>query len=312
MHRLRLDLSLGQLVHMPTPRRRLALLLCLLTLLTVILHLESFPLRTRYDFVPVSYVCELLVWVTLLGMFWSVQCAFLPRTAWRLLSAGLILWVLATTVDVMDELVEQPEWVALWMNIVPRALGILISAGGILATVTYVNHIHAQLRMQAMSDELTALPNRRHFRQQLAHYHGEPLALMLIDLDHFKQINDRYGHDVGDDVLIEFGQLLHRLCPAEALAARLGGEEFALLIPTEQTAVLDHLAERILHGSHDIRISAQQHLTVSIGAGIRQPDETVDRLMKRVDEALYQAKEGGRNQLVWALDTDLVAPSHHG
>ena len=54
MHRLRLDLSLGQLVHMPTPRRRLALLLCLLTLLTVILHLESFPLRTRYDFVPVS------------------------------------------------------------------------------------------------------------------------------------------------------------------------------------------------------------------------------------------------------------------
>lgn len=312
MHRLRLDLSLGQFVHMPTPRRRLALLTCLLILLTVILHLEYFPIRTRYDFYPVSYVCELLIWITLLGMFWSVQCAFLPRTAWRLLSAGLILWMLATTVDVMDELVEQPEWVALWLNIVPRAIGILIAAGGILATVTYVNHIHAQLRMQAMSDELTALPNRRHFRQQLAHYHNEPLSLLLIDLDHFKQVNDRYGHDVGDDVLIEFGQLLNRLCPPDALAARLGGEEFALLLPTEQSAELDQLAARILHECHTIRISAQQHLTVSIGAGTRHSGETVERLMKRVDEALYQAKEAGRNQLMWAAEPIRHSNSHTG
>lgn len=312
MHRLRLDLSFGQLVHMSMPRRRLSLLLCLLILLAVILHLESFPMRTRYDFDPVSYVCELLVWLTLLGMFWSVQCAFLPRTAWRLLSIGLMLWIVATTVDVMDELVEQPEWVALWLKIVPSAVGILITAGGVLATVTYVNHIHAQLRMQAMSDELTALPNRRHFRQRLAHYHTEPLSLLLIDLDHFKQINDRYGHDVGDDVLVEFGQLLHRLCPPEALAARLGGEEFALLLPTDQTAQPEQLAIRILHECHSIRISAQQHLTVSIGAGIRQPDETVERLMKRVDEALYQAKEAGRNQLMWAAEPIRHSNSHSG
>lgn len=150
-------------------------------------------------------------------------------------------------------------------------------------------HINSRLREQALFDDLTKLLNRRYFHQQLFLAQGDCHALILLDLDHFKQINDNYGHDIGDRVLKQFGELLQQHSPPGALAARVGGEEFALLAAT-RTIVSD-----LAHP-----------LTVSLGVGIREPGEPAASLFKRVDQALYGAKAAGRNSYMWA------PPDNHG
>jgi diguanylate cyclase (GGDEF)-like protein len=162
-------------------------------------------------------------------------------------------------------------------------------------------------RIAALIDPLTGLPNRRAFMIDAeATITGRvsrsaPIAVLLADLDRFKAINDVYGHAIGDRVLTVFAASLHRCLGANDLAGRIGGEEFAILLPEKDEAAALALAERIRVVFADAAAEIGGHAvaaTVSIGvAASRIGGHDLDGLLGRADGALYQAKEAGRNRV---------------
>ena len=171
----------------------------------------------------------------------------------------------------------------------------------------------ANLRLSelALKDPLTTLANRNALRTHIEALMARdtPLALMLIDLDAFKPINDRYGHEVGDLVLVEVAKRLRRLCIKDCLAARIGGDEFVVVcenhsLPEAQTLgeyILDALRQPIEVAGHRVQIGA------SIGFTSSRLNDTKQTLLKRADNAMYAAKAKGRNCFSFAEDA--VAPS---
>jgi diguanylate cyclase (GGDEF)-like protein len=162
-------------------------------------------------------------------------------------------------------------------------------------------------RIAALVDPLTGLANRRAFMidaeaaMAARSSRSEPLAVLLADLDRFKAINDVYGHAIGDRVLTVFAASLHRCLGADDLAGRLGGEEFAILLPEKGEAAALALAERIRAVFADAAAEIGGYAvaaTVSIGvATSRIGGHDLDGLLGRADGALYQAKEAGRNRV---------------
>jgi len=174
----------------------------------------------------------------------------------------------------------------------------------------------------AIKDFLTGLHNRRYFFDQGQNLFDAslekriPLACAMLDIDHFKQINDTHGHDVGDQVLIQLSQVLQKFCSQKEIVARLGGEEFcilSLLDPKDQgnkqtnapaTVAMERfgaLCQRIAAMEIDIKASGPLKITVSIGVGFNESLE-FDGMLKQADERLYLAKTSGRNQVVLSLD----------
>jgi len=162
-------------------------------------------------------------------------------------------------------------------------------------------------RIAALIDPLTGLPNRRAFMIDAEatitgrSSRSAPIAVLLADLDHFKTINDVYGHAIGDRVLTVFAASLHRCLGANDLAGRIGGEEFAILLPEKGEAAALALAERIRTVFADSAAEIGGHAvaaTVSIGvAASRIGGHDLDGLLGRADSALYQAKEAGRDRV---------------
>jgi two-component system, cell cycle response regulator len=153
-------------------------------------------------------------------------------------------------------------------------------------------------------DPLTGLPNRRalmvRLQQEWARIqrHGGSLALVMGDIDHFKKINDAYGHSIGDRVLQEVAQVLAGQCREIDLPARYGGEEFTILVPDETTAGAVRLAERCRQEIENIRVPAgaeSVRTTASFGVADATGLPSADALIARADEALYSAKAAGRN-----------------
>ncbi|MEW7866705.1 GGDEF domain-containing protein [Aeromonas diversa] len=294
---LHFDIRPARLRHLdPTRRRSLALLLGAMLLLPF-LHLTLLPHLNAERMNLTSFAFELLTWLTLLFMFWVVQCAQLQRQAYHLLNAGIGIWLLGSTFDLLDEVVAQPLGIATFAEDMLSNIGMLVSTLGLLRTMSYVAEIHARLNALAHCDELTGLPNRRSLGERQKE-HGQ--ALLLLDLDHFKAINDRFGHACGDRVLRSFGALLREHCPSGALAARIGGEEFALLLPAGEQAALLALAERLRLATRDILLDDGSPLRVSLGVGLQGEGETLDQLFRRTDAALYRAKTTGRDRTEWA------------
>lgn len=124
-------------------------------------------------------------------------------------------------------------------------------------------------------------------------------ALLFLDLDHFKQINDRYGHDTGDRALRHFVEVASKVLPSQARLGRLGGEEFAILLPASTAAVASSVSEKVLNALRNAPLSGAKQsipLTVSIGVATARPDDSTDEALKRADAALYQAKANGRDR----------------
>ncbi|TNI95343.1 GGDEF domain-containing protein [Aeromonas veronii] len=165
-----------------------------------------------------------------------------------------------------------------------------------------------KLDQLAKQDPLTGVANRRHFNieldRALAHSQesGAPLSLILIDVDYFKRFNDHYGHQVGDMCLKEVAQALNRAVRTPSdLVARYGGEEFVLLLPNTDRQAAASVAQRLQDGLASLQL---EHLasdvapwvTVSQGIACNVSGEEVSQLLERADQALYRAKESGRNQ----------------
>lgn len=168
--------------------------------------------------------------------------------------------------------------------------------------------VEHQLRFLAQRDPLTQAYNRHHFWQlaltemaRVRRYH-RPLSLAMIDVDHFKRVNDRYGHDVGDRMLKMIVDTCRESLRENDVLARYGGEELVVLFPEttidRAQAVVERLRERIAEAELTLEDGRSVTATVSIGiAGVRQPDEGLDSLLKRADDALYAAKDHGRNRV---------------
>ncbi|MBB1061473.1 sensor domain-containing diguanylate cyclase [Lysobacter spongiae] len=157
---------------------------------------------------------------------------------------------------------------------------------------------NADLNEQVRLDALTRLPNRRALgvalEQALAE--GQPFCLALLDIDHFKTVNDTHGHAAGDEVLVQVADVLRATSAGFGLVSRHGGEEFAWLLPEadlERARIqCEYLREAVAFASEAMPV------TISVGLARRAPDDTVGDLMSRADKALYAAKHGGRNRVV--------------
>ncbi len=179
-----------------------------------------------------------------------------------------------------------------------------------------INHYHSEInrlkeelsvaKKEANVDHLTGLINRRRFERTLYtmledfHKRGYPFSIILLDLDDFKKINDTYGHAVGDEVLKEVASILKNYLRANTVISRIGGEEFAILLPGVELEDAVHIANRIrnLIANRTIRVNGYEiHITASLGVTQVQKDDNFNRIMERVDSLLYLSKRGGKNRV---------------
>jgi diguanylate cyclase (GGDEF)-like protein len=166
-------------------------------------------------------------------------------------------------------------------------------------------HLQDLLARNANVDPLTGTGNRRYFDQRAAtelsrsRRHNQPLACIMLDIDHFKHVNDTYGHPFGDEVLRQLGQLLADDCRAEDIVCRYGGEEFVILTPGMDQSGAAVFAERLRHSIEELQFTCAGtpvKVTCSLGvAGVDPFTKSSGDLVGRADKALYEAKHGGRN-----------------
>ena len=164
-----------------------------------------------------------------------------------------------------------------------------------------------RVRLLSLTDELTGLPNRRAFLRRIedevarVQRYGFPLSLALIDLDHFKQVNDRYGHAGGDEVLQSYSKNILSIFRHHDLVARYGGEEFAVLLPNTDAEGSLRALTKVKNRAGETRWQANGDLipvpTFSSGVSLYKPGETASAFIERADKALYRAKRLGRNRV---------------
>lgn len=166
-----------------------------------------------------------------------------------------------------------------------------------------LKRLNTQLRGQATTDPLTGICNRRKFSEQLqaevqeSKRYGMPLALIFFDVDHFKKVNDTYGHDAGDMVLKEIARIVSDTIRQTDIFARFGGEEFVILVHNNDVRTGRDLAEKIRSRvSHHI-FPLVGRVTCSLGVAQFYPDDSPEALIQRADTAMYAAKQGGRNRV---------------
>lgn len=176
------------------------------------------------------------------------------------------------------------------------------------AEINARRRLEEELRYLATHDELSNLPNRRHFLEQAekeverTKRHGRPLSLLMIDMDHFKRINDQYGHSIGDEVIQVFAERCQGMLRKPDTVARIGGEEFAVLLPETDNDAGHRMAERLrsLINQDPFETRAGPiHLTLSIGISTFHAESpSVEAMIQEADKHLYEAKDNGRDQVV--------------
>lgn len=209
-------------------------------------------------------------------------------------------------------------WLASWLMPVEAQtpaliIGVLIPLV-ITPPIAYVLHrlirelhvMRRELRQQADVDGLTQVSNRRHFMETAdaefarSRDGGPPLCLLIIDLDDFKQLNDRHGHLFGDKVLREVCQTCTGQLRANDLFARYGGEEFVALLPGSNEQLATLIAERLRAAIENLIVEDSEGtrvpITASIGYSLVEYDTSIEKVLQRADVALYQAKRAGKNQ----------------
>lgn len=261
---------------------------------------------------PLSLVLIRTAWIVRhelegeFGLFLARLCAA------PLLAIALLLGVRALLGPLM------PEFTRTSIHAMgPGNLGLALAlvGAGLLLNLSLVALVCARvlrrLHRASQADDLTGLLNRRGIEQMLRLQsqalarHGRPFSVLSIDVDHFKRINDRYGHPVGDEVLRSLGRTLRETCREIDLPARTGGEEFWVVMPDTALDGARRAAERMLQAVRQQTLAVgTEPLTVTVSIGVATAataGEPLEELMRRLDAALYRAKGAGRNRIEEAL-----------
>lgn len=195
------------------------------------------------------------------------------------------------------------KWLTATLALCAVILGLLVSY------LVQQRRLRQRLKFMAEVDELTQLPNRRCILERAqavaqGRRSGDmPLGLAVLDVDHFKRVNDEFGHEVGDVALLTFAQCCRQVLRKDDAVGRLGGEEFLMVLPSTRQEDVGALFERLRKVLQDTPIPgmrADQRLSCSMGSAELQPGESVKETLRRADEALYRAKASGRDRLVLA------------
>lgn len=187
--------------------------------------------------------------------------------------------------------------------------------------ITQLQHSVETARNESLTDPLTSLPNRKFFDESLAKafsdakHRGEPMSLMMTDVDNFKKFNDSFGHLTGDQVLKRVAMSIKQNVKGQDIPARYGGEEFAIILPNtalrSAITLADHIRRAVM--ANDLmKRSTGEHLgriTISIGVATLQPEDMVQTLLERADHCLYAAKRNGRNRVISEVDPEVCPPA---
>lgn len=259
-----------------------------------------------------SYPARLRLITALMATMFAVHAWFIVRQGMgsfsRRLTVGVLAYIaviqlvrIATTffLPTGDSILNTAPQHALFIASFSVSI-LLFSVGAVLMAG---DRLRAELELLATRDSLTNTLTRRYMDEacaielERAHRTGQPLALLMMDLDHFKSINDTHGHQAGDRVLVDFAAKVHGLLRKKDLLGRFGGEEFALLLPNTPLEAALQVAERIRVAC--VPADKEVGCTVSIGVTLSLPqNDSLDALLSRADTALYRAKKTGRNRVV--------------
>jgi diguanylate cyclase len=182
-----------------------------------------------------------------------------------------------------------------------------------------LQHSLEAIRAESLTDPLTGLGNRKYFDRsiemavQTAIANGEPLSLLMFDIDHFKSFNDSYGHLTGDQVLRLVGMSLKQTIKGQDITARYGGEEFVVVLPNtglrQALTVADHIRRAVMAKELKKKSTGEilGRVTISVGVSLLKPGDDTDALIERADACLYAAKRAGRNRVVCEVDPEYTA-----
>ncbi|HEY4560738.1 MAG TPA: GGDEF domain-containing protein [Lysobacter sp.] len=232
------------------------------------------------------------------GAFWSYPVIashfLLLRRDRALVAASIVMLLLVFGEDPFDS--------------TPHRL-MYLSSAAVTSVIAYVFARRTQLQREqlealAARDPLTGVANRRAMDRELRiaaeafHRHRVPAALLVMDLDHFKQINDALGHEAGDDALVAFARLVQSYCRVGDRLFRFGGEEFVLLLAGTDADDLQAFAESLRRAVAGRLRAGDREVTVSIGGAVLRPGESNAEWLARADAAMYEAKRRGRDRVV--------------
>jgi diguanylate cyclase len=190
--------------------------------------------------------------------------------------------------------------------------------------ISNLQHSLEAIRAESLTDPLTGLGNRKYFDRSLevavatALENGEPLSLLLFDIDHFKSFNDSYGHLTGDQVLRLVGMSLKHTIKGQDITARYGGEEFAVVLPNtglrQALTVADHIRRAVMSKELKKKSTGEilGRVTISVGVSLLKAGDDTDSLIERADACLYAAKRNGRNRVVCEIDPEYTSEVQAG
>lgn len=274
-------------------------LLILMVIFIGAYNMSFLPFINRASFIGYGFFFEICTLTNLIVLFVLLLFANVRKITRISMTIGLILWIVSASIDVADEIYEQPLWLSFWGEDLLRSLGMGVCSIGMFLIIKEVSETQFKLYTLATIDELTGVANRRFFRSQLCEYEKESLIVFLMDLDYFKQVNDNYGHEKGDSILEEFGRLLLEVQPKNAMIGRLGGEEFAMFITSDDKDEAHSIAMSIRKLTQKIKVAEDRNLTVSIGCAYKHESDSTRDVMRDADLAMYAAKSAGRNCITW-------------
>jgi len=188
--------------------------------------------------------------------------------------------------------------------------------------ISNLQHSLEAIRAESLTDPLTGLGNRKYFDRSIesavesAQASGEPLSLLMFDIDHFKSFNDSYGHLTGDQVLRLVGMSLKQTIKGQDITARYGGEEFAVVLPNtalrQALTVADHIRRAVMSKELKKKSTGEilGRVTISVGVSMLKPGDDTDSLIERADACLYAAKRNGRNRVICEVDPEYSAENH--
>lgn len=266
------------------------------------IHPDALPPMAPMDGQLMSYP----VFIPMIDLIMLVVCVFCLRLQWGRFQKWFLLNAIFQLVFILEGKVHSSSMMAMGLEFM-----------GSLFIYFFVNYMYrsnedkCQLEANSLTDALTGLYNLRFFKSTYeklfrnARLQHHEFSLLMVDIDHFKRINDTYGHPVGDIVLRELAQILKSTCEGMEIVSRTGGEEFCVILPKSSRADALRLAERIrirVEGHDFIIRNGEEPLRVTVSIGLselQERDHSAEQFLSRTDEALYRAKENGRNQVCY-------------